>query len=168
MVDDLPTPAILIDAATVRRNVARMAEYARSRGLRLRPHTKTHKSTLLARMQMEHGAAGLTVAKVGEAKVMAGVADDLLMAYPAVDPARCRELAQLARSKTVRVAIDSTAAADALSAAARAAESTVGILVDLDVGVGRTGVQTPAEALALAQHVGRTRGLRLDGILFYP
>jgi D-serine deaminase-like pyridoxal phosphate-dependent protein len=168
MVDDLPTPAILIDAATVRRNVVRMADYARSRGLKLRPHTKTHKSTLLARMQIEHGAAGLTVAKVGEAKVMAGVSDDLLMAYPAVDPARCCELAQLARSKTVRVAIDSTAAADGLSSAARAAESTVGILVDLDVGVGRTGVQTPAEALALAQHVARTRGVRLDGILFYP
>ena len=168
MVDDLPTPAILIDAAAVRRNVARMAEYAASHGLKLRPHTKTHKSTLLARMQLEHGAAGLTVAKVGEAKVMADVCDDVLLAYPAVDPGRCRELAGLARTKTLRVAIDSTAAADALAASAEAAGSTIGILVDVDVGVGRTGVQTAAEALALARHVARAKGLRLDGIMFYP
>lgn len=168
MAHDLPTPAILIDAATVRRNLRRMADYAKSHRLSLRPHTKTHKSTLLGRLQMELGAAGLTVAKPGEAQVMAAVADDVLMAYPAVDPVACAKLAALARGKTVRVAIDSPEAADALSAAAQLAGTTVGILVDLDVGFGRTGVQGPDAALALAQHVDRSAGLRLDGILFYP
>ena len=119
-------------------------------------------------MQIEYGAAGLTVAKVGEAQVMSDVCDDLLMAYPAVDGPRCHELAELAKSKTIRVAIDSTTAADALSAAARLAGSTIGILVDLDVGFHRTGVQSPAEALKLAQHVSRERGLRLDGLMIYP
>ena len=164
----LPTPSIVIDAAIVRRNVERLADYARRHGLKLRPHTKTHKSVMLGRMQIEHGAIGLTVAKVGEARVMADAADDLLMAYPAVDPLRCAELAHLARGSTIRVGIDSTVAADALAAEARSAGTTVGILVDLDVGLHRTGVQTPHEALALAQHVSRQPGLRLDGLMFYP
>jgi D-serine deaminase-like pyridoxal phosphate-dependent protein len=168
MIQDIPTPAIVIDASKVRRNVARLAEYAKQHKLKVRPHTKTHKSALLAGMQMEHGASGLTVAKVGEAQVMANVADDVLMAYPAVDPARCAELAKLARTKTIRVAIDSPTAADSLSEAAQFAGSTIGILVDLDVGLHRTGVQSPKEALALAQYIPNMPNLRLDGIMFYP
>jgi D-serine deaminase-like pyridoxal phosphate-dependent protein len=168
MVPDLPTPAILIDARIVRRNVERMARYAKEHGLRLRPHTKTHKSTLLARMQMDYGASGLTVAKAGEAEVMASVADDILMAYPAVDAARCESLARLAKSRTVRVAVDSAAAVDALASAARSAGSAVGVLVDVDVGLHRTGVQSPQDALTLAQHASRTSGVRLDGIMYYP
>jgi len=167
-IEDLPTPCIVIDAAIVRRNLAKAASYARERGLGVRPHTKTHKSTLVARMQLEHGAVGLTVAKVGEAGIMAGVTDDLLMAYPAVDRRRCAELASLARERTVRVGIDSPTAADCLAAAARSAGSTIGILVDLDVGHHRTGVQSPEEALALARHVEKAAGLRLDGIMFFP
>jgi D-serine deaminase-like pyridoxal phosphate-dependent protein len=145
-----------------------MADYARAHNLALRPHTKTHKSTLLAKMQMDLGAAGLTVAKTGEAAVMAKVADDILMAYPAVDPNRCADLANLARTKTIRVGLDSAVAVDALSAAARSAGSTIGILVDLDVGFGRTGVETAEDALALAQHISRAAGLRLDGLMFFP
>src|SRR3954468_971977 len=166
--EQIPTPSIVIDAAVARRNLTRLADYAKQHGVKLRPHTKTHKSTLIGRMQMELGAAGLTVAKVGEARVMAEVCDDLLMAYPAVDPMRCAELAQLAGRVTMRVGIDSTTAADALSSAARSVGTTIGILVDLDVGLRRTGVQSPAEALALAQHVSKLPGLRLDGLMFYP
>src|SRR5215213_4948420 len=101
MVPDLPTPAILIDGAVVRRNVQRMAGYAREQGLKLRPHAKTHKSVFVGKMQIEHGAVGLTVAKAGEAEVMAGAGDDLLVAYPVVDPRRCVILARLAREKAV-------------------------------------------------------------------
>jgi D-serine deaminase-like pyridoxal phosphate-dependent protein len=167
-IEDLPTPCIVIDAEIVRRNLARVASYAREHGLGVRPHTKTHKSSLVARMQMEQGAVGLTVAKVGEAGVMAGVSDDLLMAYPAVDRRRCAELASLARGRTVRVGIDSAAAAHGLDAAAVAAGATIGILVDLDVGHHRTGVQSPEDALALGRYVENTTGLRLDGIMFFP
>ena len=167
-IEDLPTPCIVIDAAIVRRNLAKAASYACEHHLGIRPHTKTHKSTLLARMQLEHGAVGLTVAKVGEAGIMASVTDDLLMAYPAVDRRRCAELANLARGRKVRVGIDSTAAADCLAAAARSAGSTIGILVDLDVGHHRTGVQSPEDALALARYIEKAPGLRLDGVMFFP
>ena len=168
MIPDLPTPAILIDAPTVRRNLKRLADYAKSHNLNLRPHTKTHKSTTLAHMQLELGATGLTVAKAGEANVMSRVADDILMAYPAVDPDRCAKLAKLARSKMVRVAIDSRNAADALSAAAANEDTILSILVDLDVGLHRTGVQSPQEALELAQYVSKKHHLQLDGLFFYP
>jgi D-serine deaminase-like pyridoxal phosphate-dependent protein len=168
MIPDLPTPVILIDGSTVRRNLQRLADYAKSHNLNLRPHTKTHKSTTLARLQLDHGAVGLTVAKVGEAQVMSHVADDVLMAYPAVDPRRCGGLARLAQSITIRVAIDSRNAADALSAAAGIAKSTIGILIDLDVGLHRTGVQSPADALDLARLVSKKENLRLDGLFFYP
>jgi D-serine deaminase-like pyridoxal phosphate-dependent protein len=165
---DLPTPFILIDAAVVRRNLAFMAAYTAERGLKLRPHTKTHKSAFLGRVQLEYGAVGLTVAKPGEAQVMAEVCDDILMAYPAIDPRRCAELAELAKNKTIRVGIDSAYAADQIAAAARSAGSTIGILIDLDVGHHRTGVQSAADALALAQYVSNAKGLRLDGVMFFP
>lgn len=162
------TPALILDAAIVERNLRRMADYAAAHGLKLRPHTKTHKSQRLAAMQMALGAVGLTVAKSGEAEVMAEVADDVLMAYPAVDPPRTARLARLARQKTIRVAIDSTAAADALSRAARSEDTTLGILVEYDLGFGRTGVQSAEECLALARYVADSPNLRLDGLMIYP
>jgi D-serine deaminase-like pyridoxal phosphate-dependent protein len=165
---NIPTPSLIIDAEVVRRNIRRMADYARQHNLKLHPHTKTHKSALVGRLQMEAGAAGLTVAKPGEAKVMAEVSSDILLAYPTVDADRCAEMAELAKRVTVHVAIDSAFAADQLAAAARAAGSTIGILVDIDAGMHRTGVQSPEASLELAQHVARSPGLRLDGILFYP
>jgi D-serine deaminase-like pyridoxal phosphate-dependent protein len=164
----VPTPAVVIDAQTVRRNLRRMADYTRDHKLSLRPHTKTHKSKLVGRMQLESGAVGLTVAKPGEAAVMSEICDDVLMAYPAVDACRAGKVAQIAREKTMRVALDSTTATDVISEAAKSGGSTVGVLVDLDVGLHRTGVQTPADALAIAQYVARKPGLRLDGLLFYP
>lgn len=171
MPDDLLTPAIVIDGGVVEQNLRRLAAYAKSRRLNLRPHTKTHKSVRFAAMQLEHGAAGLTVAKASEARVMARVAGelDLLVAYPAVDAARSTGLGELAHDVgALRVAIDSTHAVDLLAAAARSAATTIGALVDLDVGYRRTGVQTPQSALALAQHISRAGGLRLDGIMFFP
>ena len=164
----LGTPCLVIDGDTARQNIRRAAEYASAHGPKLRPHTKTHKSIELARLQIEAGAIGLTVAKVGEAQVMAEATDDLLMAYPAVDPLRCGELARLASRIKLRVAIDSVTAAQALSAAAASAKSIIGILVDLDVGMHRTGVQSPRASLELAQAVSTLPGLRLDGIMFYP
>jgi D-serine deaminase-like pyridoxal phosphate-dependent protein len=169
-VDDVPTPALLIDPTVVERNLARMQGYATEHGLRLRPHTKTHKSVHVAARQIAHGAVGLTVAKAGEAEVMARVegCDDLLVAYPVFDPARRDRVAALARGGlTVRVGVDSALAVDLLAEAARAHDVTLGFLVDLDVGFRRTGVQSAAEAVALARHVDRTRGARLDGVMFY-
>lgn len=166
--DTLPTPALVIDGAVVRRNAQRMAAYVQAHGLKLRPHSKTHKSLRVARLQLDAGAGGLTVAKLGEAEVMAEVTRDLLLAYPALDPWRAQHLADLAHRVTLRVGVDSAQAVDALASAARAAGSTVHILVDLDVGMHRTGVQSPAAALELAQHVERTPGVQLCGLMCYP
>jgi D-serine deaminase-like pyridoxal phosphate-dependent protein len=167
-IDELPTPSLVLDGPTVRRNIERVAAYTKQHGLKFRPHTKTHKSRFIAGLQMAAGAVGLTIAKAGEAEQMAEAADDLLMAYPAVDAARCKRLAILARSRTVRVAAENPVGVEALASAARAAGSTLGVLVELEVGMGRTGTATPAEALKLAQVITRQRGLRLDGLLCYP
>lgn len=167
-VAELPTPALVIDAAIVRRNSERLARYARQHHLGVRPHTKTHKSRVLATLQLAAGAIGLTVAKVGEAEQLKYPAGDLLMAYPAVDAIRCERLAKLAHEATIRVAVDSVTAVAALAAAAQTSHSTIGLLVDVDVGMGRTGVATAAEALALAQVIAEIRGVRLDGIMCYP
>lgn len=171
-IDTIPTPALVLDAAKVRHNIARMAAYTKAFGLANRPHTKTHKSIAIAGLQIAAGATGLTVAKVGEAEVLArAFADrepDILVAYPAVDPARTVRLAALARTATIRVAVDSPEAIAALSAAAAAAGTTIGILVDLDVGSGRTGVPTANRLVSLAEAVDRAAALRLDGIFYYP
>src|SRR3569833_2371455 len=91
------TPAIVIDLPVVERNILRLATYAKSHNIGIRPHTKTHKSIRMARLQMEYGAVGLTTAKVGEAEAMAEASDDILIAYPAIDPYRLDHACQLAR-----------------------------------------------------------------------
>jgi D-serine deaminase-like pyridoxal phosphate-dependent protein len=170
-IDSVATPALVIDAVRVQLNLERLAAYAAHHHLAVRPHTKTHKSVGIARRQIAAGAGGLTVAKVGEAEALLPAFDgdaDVLVAYPTVDPARTQRLAALARSATVRVALDTVAAIEAASAVAQAAGVTLGVLVDLDVGMGRTGVPTADALVALAQAVTAARGLRLDGILCYP
>ncbi|SFI45555.1 alanine racemase [Planctomicrobium piriforme] len=163
------TPALVIDLPTVERNLRRLADDVRRHHLSLRPHTKTHKSRRMARLQMVAGASGLTVAKVGEAEVMADECSDILVAYPAIDPARTQRLAQLAGRCIIRVAVDSVEGVTSLATAARQTGTTIGILVDLDVGFRRTGVQSPQAALELAQIVSKLEpALRLDGIFFYP
>jgi len=167
-IETLPTPSVVIDEEVAMRNVRKLADYTARHNLKVRPHTKTHKSIRMARAQLAAGAAGLTVAKVGEAEVMAEAGNDILIAYPALDPARTGRIAQLAKGRTVRLAIDSTLAAEALGAAARSADVTLGILIDVDTGFHRTGVQSPEAALALAQLVDRTGGLRVDGLFTFP
>lgn len=166
--DPTATPRMVIDGPTVYRNLESLARYADEHELDVRPHTKTHKSRQLAALQVEAGAVGLTAAKVGEAELMAEVAGDVLLAYPAIDPVRTARVAKLAAHATVRVAVDSRQGARLLADAANRKRGTIGILVDLDVGMGRTGLQTPSEALALAQFVDSTSGLRLDGLFCYP
>jgi len=164
----IPTPAMIVDAAVVRQNIARLADYAKGAGLNVRPHTKTHKSVRVAKMQLEGGASGLTVAKVGEAAIMAEICDDLLMAYPPVDLERAKQLASLANQINVRSAIDSHQALEVAAAGAQSVNTVIGLLVDIDAGLGRTGLQSPEEALKLARAIDSTEGVRLDGIMVYP
>jgi D-serine deaminase-like pyridoxal phosphate-dependent protein len=167
-VQDLDTPALIVDLDIMERNLERVAAYCAKHDLRLRPHTKTHKSTFLARKQLALGAAGLTVAKVGEAEVMLGAQPaDLLVAFPVIGEPKLRRLSEIARGTQVSVALDSLAAAAPLSAAAQTAGVEFGVLIEVDVGLGRVGVM-PAEALDLARAVAALPHLRFRGITFYP
>src|SRR5437588_6164651 len=133
-VSEIDTPALVVDLDILERNLRRVADYTKEHDLRLRPHTKTHKSTLIGRRQLESGAAGLTVAKVSEAEVMLGAAPpDLLVAFPIVGRAKLERLTQVARRTRVTVALDSGLAARELSDAARAAQVEVGVLAEADV-----------------------------------
>jgi D-serine deaminase-like pyridoxal phosphate-dependent protein len=165
--DALTTPALILDAAAVRRNIAAMA--ARTRGpTRLRPHAKSHKCAEIARLQVEAGAIGVTTATVWEAValVRAGIRD-LLIANQVVGEEKVRRLAEAAREARLTVAVDDLGNAEALSAAAGAAGSEIGVLVDIDVGMNRCGVRSREEALRVAEHVHRLAGLRLRGVMGY-
>src|SRR5208282_2508404 len=127
-VSELDTPALLIDLDIFEKNLRRVADYAKEHDLRLRPHTKTHKSTVVGRMQISSGAVGLTVAKVGEAQVMVGSGTpDLLVAYPVIGRAKLERLTEVAKKTRVTVALDSSFAARQLSEAARQAQVTFGV-----------------------------------------
>ena len=167
-ISDLETPAILIDVDIMEANLTRVAGYAREHGLRLRPHTKTHKIPALGARQIALGAVGLTVAKVGEAEVMQeSGTPDLLVAYPVIGRSKLDRLMHVARKTQVTVALDSLTAAAQLSDAARAARLTIGVLAEVDAGMGRVGV-APADLPALARAIGNLPHLEFLGFAFYP
>lgn len=168
-VSELDTPAVLIDLDIVERNLARMAAYCRRHNLALRPHTKTHKIPELAHRQVRSGACGITVAKVGEAEVMAaaGLAD-ILVAYPVVGPQKTERLMRVARRATVTVALDSLEAAEDLSDAARGNGATIGVLLEINTGFGRCGVPIDSGAGKLARKIAGLKGLRFRGVMVYP
>jgi D-serine deaminase-like pyridoxal phosphate-dependent protein len=165
--DHLETPAALIDLTRVRRNLETVLAYCRAHGLQWRPHVKTHKSVTFARMQLEAGARGLTVATPREAEAMSAVTDDLLLAHPPVGPKQQRILA-LPASVRLKVALDSRPLVRELAEQARSAGRSIGVLVELDVGMGRVGVQGSEAAVALASDIAALDGVSFQGVLFYP
>lgn len=169
LISELDTPALIVDLDVMERNLSAMAEYCREHKLHLRPHTKTHKIPELAHKQIESGASGITVAKLSEAEVMidAGLTD-VLIAYPIVGPTKARRLASLAERATLTVSLDSEAAARGISAEMSERGTTVGILVELDVGFARCGLADEARALTLAQTVASLPGLDFRGLMFFP
>lgn len=168
-VAELETPALLIDVDILERNLERVAAYARQHGLRLRPHTKTHKMPWLGRRQLDMGAVGLTVAKTSEAEVMLGAAPpDLLVAYPVVGQRKLERLMAVAQQTRVTVAVDSLDAAKPLSEAAGVAGVSVGVLAETDVGLRRVGVAPGPPLVALARELAHLPHLRFEGVAFYP
>jgi D-serine deaminase-like pyridoxal phosphate-dependent protein len=168
-VSEIDTPALVVDLDIMERNLHRVAEYSKAHGLRLRPHTKTHKSPRIGKRQLQSGAVGLTVAKVSEAEVMMGAEPaDLLVAYPIIGRSKLERLMAIARRTHVTVALDSTFAARQLSDAARAAQVELGVLAEVDVGLGRVGVSPGEPLLQMAQCIEKLPHLRLEGITFYP
>lgn len=168
-VSEIDTPALVVDLDIFERNLARVAAYTRAHGLRLRPHTKTHKSVHLAKQQIAAGAAGLTVAKVSEAEIMlAAEPDDLLVAYPIIGHTKLARLTQVACQTRVTVALDSAFAARQLSDAACGAQVEIGVLAEVDAGLGRVGVAPGEPLLQLARTIGKLPHLHFAGIAFYP
>jgi D-serine deaminase-like pyridoxal phosphate-dependent protein len=168
-ISELETPAVVIDLDVMDRNLARMAAYCREHKLLLRPHTKSHKIPELAQRQIASGAAGITVAKLGEAEVMlnAGI-NDILIAYPIVGEEKTTRLARIAEQANISVALDSEEAARGISAAAVRQGSTIGVLVEMDVGFGRCGLGNENDLLALAQVITELPGIEFKGLMFFP
>ncbi len=168
-VSEIDTPRLVVDLDIMERNLRRVADYASQHGLRLRPHTKTHKSVRIGKMQLAAGAAGLTVAKVSEAEVMLGAAPaDMLLAYPIIGRQKLDRLMEVSRRTRVTIALDSVEAARQLSEAASAAHVECGVLAEMDAGLGRVGVAPGPPLLELAQCITKLPGLTLEGITFYP
>lgn len=166
--DSIETPAALVDVDRLETNLQKAAAYVREHGLRWRPHTKTHKVPELAARQLQAGAAGVTVATPREAEVMGAVAEDVLLAYSPVGASKLARLMALPRRVRLSVALDSREALAGLREAARASGRTVGVLVELDLGMRRVGVASPELAVALARELSEAEGLHYQGVMFYP
>ena len=168
-VDRLPTPIAVVDLDRLEANIARLAGYAQEHEVALWPHAKTHKMPPVARMQLAAGAAGLTVAKVGEAEVMTShELGPLLLHYPVYGADAWRRLAEVAAATSLTVAVDSYEAAEPMAAALADAGARAEVLVEIDVGLHRTGVGSPAAACALAQRLDGLDGLDVAGISCFP
>jgi D-serine deaminase-like pyridoxal phosphate-dependent protein len=164
----IETPIGYVDLSRARANAERVVGYARQHGLAWRPHIKTHKARSIARMQLEAGARGLTVATLHEAEVMADLTDDLLLAYPPVGEAKLSRLLRLPARLDLKVALDSMAVLAPLAEAADGQGRTVSVLVEQDVGMGRVGVQSADEVVELARAAHDLGGVAFRGLLFYP
>jgi D-serine deaminase-like pyridoxal phosphate-dependent protein len=165
---EIETPIGLVDLVRARANADRVAAYALEHGLGWRPHIKTHKSTGVARIQLEAGARGLTVATLREAEVMSTVTDDLLLAYPPVGRAKLDRLLSLPASIDIKVALDSREVLTALANAAESRGREIGVLIEQDVGLGRVGVQTADLLVELAAAAEELKGVAFKGLMFYP
>lgn len=165
---EIETPAALVDLDRVRANLQRTAAYCREHGLAWRPHVKTHKTPELATLQVEAGAVGVTVATPAEAEVMAPAVNDILLAYPPFGPSKLRRLMRLPERVRLSVGLDSAEALRALAEAAHTSRRRVGVLIELDLGMHRVGVQTPADAVTLAGQAVELEGVEYRGVMFYP
>jgi D-serine deaminase-like pyridoxal phosphate-dependent protein len=162
--EDLSTPAVVVDLDVLERNISRMATRAREAGVHLRPHAKTHKCPEIGRLQRDAGAWGLSLAKVGEAEVFVKAGfDDLFVAYPVVGVDKGRRLLELSDRARLAVGVDSLEGARTLAEPFRSAGRTLDVMLKVDVGYGRVGV-LPERAVELALGVAELPGLHLRGV----
>ncbi|WP_181706404.1 D-TA family PLP-dependent enzyme [Chthonobacter rhizosphaerae] len=166
---EIDTPAVVIDVDRAMANIARAQAYGNAHGLPLRPHIKTHKLPFFAHAQMERGAIGITVQKIGEAEVMADAGlTDIFLPYNIVGADKLKRLRALADRVALSVTADGAATVAGLSAAFADAGRPLSVLVECDTGMGRCGVQTPDEARALAEAIDAADGLAFGGLMAYP
>ena len=164
-VSDLPTPQVLVDRPRARRNIDRAQQRVTAAGARLRPHAKTHKSPVAAGWQIERGACGVCCAKLGEAEVMvdAGITD-VRLPYPVNPIAAPRALALMERA-AISIIVDHLAVARGWSAAMERAGRVLDVLVKVDVGFHRCGIDPAGDTIAFVREISTLRGLRLRGLL---
>src|SRR3954453_1237137 len=165
LVSDLPTPQVLIDHQRARRNIDRVQQLASAAGMRLRPHAKTHKSPVIARWQIDAGAVGVCCAKLGEAEVFvdAGITD-IRLPYP-VNPSNAERVLALLDRASISLIVDHLAVARGWSDAMRRAGRTLDVLIKVDVGFHRCGIDPAGDALGFLQAVASLPGVKLRGLL---
>lgn len=163
--EDLDTPVAVVNLDKLEFNIREMAARMREAGVCLRPHVKTHKTPAIAHIQLREGAVGITVAKVGEAEVMASAGvEDIFVAYPVWGEAKWERLRRLSHRVCLRVGVDSEVLAEGLSQVFAQHGEKIAVLIKVDTGLGRTGVSPGRPALELAREVARLPGLELKGI----
>jgi len=163
-IEDLPTPAVLVDLDVLERNVLGMQERARQAGVKLRPHAKTHKSPEVARLQLSAGASGLTLAKTSEAEVFAALGfDDIFVGFPVFGADKARRLLALSDQVRLAVGVDSEAGARSLGDVFRAAGRRLAVRLKIDCGYHRVGV-APEQAVAAARRIAEVPGIVFAGV----
>ena len=163
-IEDLSTPAVLVDLDVLEKNISRQAVRAQAAGVRLRPHAKTHKCPEIARLQLESGAAGISLAKTSEAEVFADAGfEDIFIAYPVVGLGKAERLLALADRMRLAVGVDGIEGARSLSATFATAGQSLDVLLKIDCGYHRVGV-LPEDALAIALRLTELQGIRLRGL----
>jgi D-serine deaminase-like pyridoxal phosphate-dependent protein len=166
---EIPTPSLVVDYDKLQKNIAEMAARARMCGMQLRPHTKTHKTPIIAHMQIKAGAAGIACAKLGEAEVMAaGGIEDIFVAYPIVGEDKVERLLNLAAwTPKISTCVDSYPAIAALDQAAQARGQRMDVMVEVEAGYRRTGIEPGEPLLAFVrQIVTSCPGLRYKGLMY--
>ena len=168
LLDDVETPALIVDLDALDRNIAKMAEFARTTGVRVRPHAKTHKSPAIALRQIAQGAAGQCVQKVGEAEALVrGGVKDVLVSNEVVGDRKLRRLAALAQDATIALCFDSPEQVDAASRAAKELGVELGGLVEIEVGMERCGIAPGQAAAVLARRIADAPNLKFRGLQAY-
>ena len=169
-IDNIETPALIIDEALALRNIRQYQDYCDKAGLQLRPHIKTHKSVRFARAQTDAGAVGITCQKISEAEAMAdGGLNDILITFNILSAQKLTRLRALAeRIKNLSVVADNSVVVAGLGAGFAGATRQLPILVECDTGAARNGAQSPAEAAELATYIVATAGLSFAGLMTYP
>ncbi|MBR0696136.1 D-TA family PLP-dependent enzyme [Bradyrhizobium lablabi] len=163
------TPCAVIDMDKVERNIARIQAACDAAGVAHRPHIKTHKNPTLAQMQIKAGAKGITCQKLGEAEIMAHAGiDDILISYNLLGDEKMARLGALQVKANVTVAADNSVVIGDLPKAAASSGRPLSVVVECDTGRKRAGVETPAEAIALAREIAAAKGLTFAGFMLYP
>ena len=163
------TPVAVIDMDKVERNIARVQKACDTAGVANRPHIKTHKSPILAKMQIAAGARGITCQKIGEAEVMADAGiDNILISYNLLGEEKMARLGALQGKAHMTVAADNAVVVSSLKQAAATSGRPLSVVVECDTGRKRAGVETPTEAIALARQIADSSGLVFAGFMLYP